>query len=202
MSLAASDAAELSGSINDPAPLPPTEHSEPKPDMDAEVIRILPKAVEGLGLVWSQPEEPTRSHLDEWFLLGCHQAPRQRASPFFAEVHDELTKTWRAPYSAHLCASSSSALKTVDNTGEKGYKKMPPLDESVATHLCPPMAIGWKAKVAHPSKPCNMTSDLTGRAYASFWTSGLGTSFHCGLTRLSDQTPPEHRLVLLRPSSF
>ncbi len=29
---------------------------------------------------------------------------------------------------------------------EKGYEDLPPLDESVAAHLCPPTAIGWKAR--------------------------------------------------------
>ncbi len=96
----------------------------------------------------------TRSHLDEWFLPGSHQAPRQRASPFFPEVHDEITKSCCAAYSSRLRASYSSALTSVDGTQEKGYDSLPPLDESVAAHFCPPTAIGWKAKSAHPSKPC------------------------------------------------
>ncbi len=44
---------------------------------------------------------------------------------------------------------------------------MPQLDESVAAHLCPPTAIGWKAKASHPSKPCRTTSALAGRSNAS-----------------------------------
>ncbi len=32
-----------------------------------------------------------------------------------------------------------------------------PLDESVAAHLCPPTAIGWKTRASHPSKPCICT---------------------------------------------
>ncbi len=44
---------------------------------------------------------------------------------------------------------------------------MAQLDESVAAHLCPPTAIGWKAKASHPSKPCRITSALAGRSYAS-----------------------------------
>ncbi len=89
-----------------------------------------------LGLEWSPPEEPTRSHLDEWFLPGRRQAPHQRSSPFFPEIHKELTRSWRAPYSACQRAFSSSALTSVDGAEEKGYEKMPPLDESVA-HIFP-----------------------------------------------------------------
>ncbi len=62
----------------------------------------MTKAVNELGLEWSPPEEPSRSRLDEWFLPGRHQALRQRSTPFFPEVHDELTKSWQAPYSSHI----------------------------------------------------------------------------------------------------
>ncbi len=62
----------------------------------------MTKAVNELGLEWSPPEEPSRSRLDEWFLLGRHQALHQRSSSFFPEVHDELTKSWQAPYSSRI----------------------------------------------------------------------------------------------------
>ncbi len=85
-----------------------------------ELIRIMTKAVNELGLEWSPPEEPSRSRLDEWFLPGRHQALRQRCSPFFPEVHGELTKSWRAPYSSRLRSSASAALTSVDGAEEKG----------------------------------------------------------------------------------
>ncbi len=167
MSLVASDAEELCGSVTDPAPSGLPAPSAAKAGMDAELFRVLSKAVEELGLEWSPPEEPSRSRLDEWFLPGRRQAPQQRPSPFFPEVHDELTRSWHSPYSARLRTSASSALTTVDGAEEKGYERMPQLDESVAAHLCPPTAIGWKAKASHPSKPCRTTSALAGRSYAS-----------------------------------
>lgn len=75
MSLAASDVEKLSGSINNSAPLPSEESSDPKSGMDAKLLRVPSKAVEELGLEWSPPEEPTRNRLDEWFLPGRCQAP-------------------------------------------------------------------------------------------------------------------------------
>ncbi len=165
MSLVASDAEELWGSVTDPAPSGLPAPSAAKARM--ELFRVLSKAVEELGLEWSPPEEPSRSRLDEWFLPGRRQAPQQWPLPFFPEVHDELTRSWRSPYSARLRTSASSALTTVDGAEEKGYERMPQLDESVAAHLCPPTAIGWKAKASHPSKPCRTTSALAGRSYAS-----------------------------------
>ncbi len=124
MSLVASDAEELSGSVTDPAPSGLPVPSAAKAGMDAELFRVLSKAVEELGLEWSPPEEPSRSRLDEWFLPGRRQAPQQRPSPFFPEVHDELTKSWRSPYSARLRTSASSALTTVDGAEEKGYERI------------------------------------------------------------------------------
>lgn len=59
--------------------------------------------MEELGLDCSSPEEPTYSRLDEWYLPGHHQHySRQRPSLFFLEIHDELTRTWYAPYTAHV----------------------------------------------------------------------------------------------------
>ncbi len=37
----------------------------------------------------------------------------------------------------------------------------------MAAHLCPPTAIGWKARATHPSKQCRATSALAGRAYSA-----------------------------------
>ncbi len=144
-----SDAEELSGSVTDPAPSGLPAPSAAKAGMDAELFRVLSKAVEELGLEWSPPEEPSRSRLDEWFLPGRHQAPQQRPSPFFPEVHDELTRSWRSPYSARLRTSASSTLATVDGAEEKGYERMPQLDESVAAHPLP--SAGRRKPVTRPS---------------------------------------------------
>ncbi len=109
LSLAASDAEELSGWVTDPALLPPSSSRSARPRTDDELVRVISKAVGELGLEWSPPQEPSRSRLDEWFLPGRQQAPRHRSSPFFPEVHDELTKSWRAPYASRIRPSASSA---------------------------------------------------------------------------------------------
>ncbi|ROL48564.1 hypothetical protein DPX16_12180 [Anabarilius grahami] len=142
MSLAASNEAEgWTGESEDPVPLPSLEPIDHSTGMDAELFRVLSKAVEELDLEWAPPEEPSRSRLDEWFLPGSRrQSPRQRSAPFFPEVHEELTKSWRAPYSARLHTITRSALTTVDGSDAKGYEHLPPLDEAVAAHLFPPAA--------------------------------------------------------------
>lgn len=51
--------------------------------MDAELFHVLLKAIKKLGLDWSSPEEPSRSHLDKWFLPG--QSPSSAILSFFAQ---------------------------------------------------------------------------------------------------------------------
>ncbi len=48
---------------------------------DEELIRVMTKAVNEIGLEWSSPEKPSRSRLDECFLPGRHQALRQMLVP-------------------------------------------------------------------------------------------------------------------------
>ncbi len=100
---------------------------------------------------------------------------------------------WRnqrqSAYLAHLCTSASSTLASVDGTEEKGYERLPPLDESVAMHLCPPTAIGWKEKVAHLSKPCRSSEESL-------------HALHGCAPGLSGQTPPMHGWVRTCPRSF
>ncbi|KAI2656961.1 Transposon Ty3-G Gag-Pol polyprotein [Labeo rohita] len=162
MSLAASDAEELSGSINDPAPLPSADTSDPrsKTGMDAELFRVLTRAVDELGLEWSPPEEPPRSLLDEWFLPGRRQALAS------GPLRSSLRSTRNSP-DPGAPPTQRACVPRLPPPSHKGYEKLPPLDESVAAHLCPPTAIGWKTKASHPSKPCRTTSALAVRAYTS-----------------------------------
>ncbi len=131
LSLVASDAEVLSVSVTDPALLPLSSSCNTRPRTDKELVHVMTKAVSELGLEWSPPEVPSHSRLHEWFLPGCHQSPRQRSSPFFPEVQDKVTKSWRALYSSHIRPSAFSALTSIDSAEEKGYKNLSPLDESM-----------------------------------------------------------------------
>ncbi len=68
---------------------------------------------------------------------------------------------------------------------------MPPLDESVATHLWPPSTIDWKAKAVHPSKLFRTTTVLAGRSYASAGQAASALHYG-GPPGLSGQTPLFH----------
>ncbi len=72
LSLAASDAEYLSGSVTDPALLLSSASCNARLRADEELIRAMTKAVNELGLEWSLPEEPSRSRQDECFFPGRH----------------------------------------------------------------------------------------------------------------------------------
>ncbi len=80
LSLATSDAEELSGSLTDPTLLLSSASRNARPRADEELIRVMAKTVNKLGLEWSPPEEPSCSRLDKWFLPGAIR-PSANAHP-------------------------------------------------------------------------------------------------------------------------
>ncbi len=63
------------------------------------MMATLSRAANRVGLVWNPPPCPEPSRLDDWF-LGVARAGSQPPTPvpFFPEVHEELTGTWKAPF--------------------------------------------------------------------------------------------------------
>ncbi len=123
--LAASDAEELSGSVTDPALLPSSSSHNARLRADEELIRIMTKPVNELGLEWS----PLRSHLaagcTSVFSRGTIKPPtnaRPPSFPKFIRAHDIVTH----PHSSRIRSSASAALTSVDGAEEKGYEHLPP----------------------------------------------------------------------------
>ncbi|MGL5564409.1 MAG: hypothetical protein ACRDC4_01610, partial [Plesiomonas sp.] len=93
-SLSLTAGSEWSDSVSEPSASTQMATSS-RSSVDAELIRLLSQAVDELGIDWAQPEEPTRSRLDEWYLESSRRQPSsQRPAPFFPEVHDEIAKSW------------------------------------------------------------------------------------------------------------
>ncbi len=57
--------------------------------------------------------------------------------PFFPEVHEELTRLWKAPFTARNKSCSSSPLTTLDGGAALEYAGIPLVERSVAMQLCP-----------------------------------------------------------------
>ncbi len=163
MSIAASEGESDFAGDDASAQLPPSG-TVAVPDTDPEMMAMLSRAANRVGLVWNPPPCPEPSRLDDWF-LGVARAGSQPPTPvpFFPEVHEELTGTWKAPFTARNRASGPSSLTTLDGGAAKGYTRMPPVERAVAMQLCPNST--WRGEPSLPSRACKHSSDLTGRAY-------------------------------------
>ncbi|KAI2653070.1 Transposon Ty3-I Gag-Pol polyprotein [Labeo rohita] len=114
-----------------------------KDDLDDD-DDAMSTAASGLG-DWSACLESEASTVSQprtgWTCGICSRAarlpPPQRPAPFFPEVHEEISRSWRSPYSARAQAAGSRMLSSVDGADRWGYTKPPPVEEAVAAHLCP-----------------------------------------------------------------
>ncbi len=140
--------------------------SEPS-DLQEELMRVLSKAVQELELTWSPPEEPVRSKLDSWYFRSTRKADSRASVPFFPDVHEQLVKSWSAPQSAHVHSNTQAIFSHVDGAEAHEYVRSPPVEETVAAHLCPAAAKTLDSDFSLPSKPCRTTAHLANKAYAS-----------------------------------
>ncbi len=85
--------------------------------------------------------------------------------PFFPEVHEELTRSWKAPFTARNKSCGSSPLTTLDGGAAFGYTGIPSVERSVAMQLCPTVASTLRGEPCLPSRACKYSSGLNGSAY-------------------------------------
>ncbi len=84
----------------------------------------------------NRPPSPEPSQLDDWFLgAGRGSQPRSAPLPFFPEVHEELTESWMAPFTARSRSSISSILNTLVDGAGRGYVGIPQVERAVAVHM-------------------------------------------------------------------
>ncbi len=135
---------------------------------DPELTAMLARAAVSIGLEINRPPSPEPSRLDDWFLgAGRGSQPRPAPVPFFPEVHEELTSSWMAPFTARSRSSASSVLTTLDGGVARGYAGIPQVERAVAVHLCPRNAATWRNRPRLPSKACKLTAALAAKAYSA-----------------------------------
>ncbi len=135
---------------------------------DPELTAMLARAAVSIGLEVNRPPSPEPSRLDDWFLrAGRGSQPRPAPVPFFPEVHEELTSSWMAPFTARSRSSASSVLTTLDGEVARGYAGIPQVERAVAVHLCPRNAATWRNRPRLPSKACKLTAALAAKAYSA-----------------------------------
>ncbi|XDV19288.1 hypothetical protein PO909_024787 [Leuciscus waleckii] len=88
------------------------------------------------------------------------------------DLHDELSKSWRKPYTSRVFVPSTSTFSTIVGAKARGYAEMPQVEETLASYLSPGSASSLK-KPPLPSKPCRITSSLVGKAYQAAGQAGV-----------------------------
>ncbi len=121
----------------------------------------VPLVRTGASAEWGTPP----SRLDEWFLVGVALSAPPPLVPFFPEVHEELTRLWKVPFTARNKSCGSSPLTTLDGGATLGYTGIPSVERSVAMQLCPTAASTLWGEPCLPSWACKYSSGLTGSAY-------------------------------------
>ncbi len=135
---------------------------------DTELTAMLARAAVSIGLEVNRPPSPEPSRLDDWFLgAGRSSQPRPAPVPFFPEVHEELTRSWMAPFTARSPSSASSILTTLDGRVARGYAGIPQVERAIAVHLCPWNATIWRNRSHLPSKACKLTAAHAAKAYSA-----------------------------------
>ncbi|KAL0185468.1 hypothetical protein M9458_021165, partial [Cirrhinus mrigala] len=97
MSIAASEEGLTPDEADESAEQPPPAAAALS-ESEAELAAMLLRAAKSIDL--EVPKAPSLEHsrLDDWFLGSRSDVPpRSTPVPFFPEVHEELTKMWRAP---------------------------------------------------------------------------------------------------------
>ncbi len=119
---------------------------------DPELTATLARAAVSIGLEVNRPPSPEPSRLDDWFLgAGRGSQPRPAPVPFFPEVHEELTSSWMAPFTARSRSSTSSVLTTLDGGVARRYAGIPQVERAVAFSTPPSPREGCSATPSRAS---------------------------------------------------
>ncbi len=130
----------------------------------SELVRS--RATEKLSLDWpNEPRKSQSSKLDERFLIGPNSRPERRKLPFFSDLHHEISRSWKQPFSSCLTNAAAADFTNLVGSVEQGYTAIPVVEDTLASHLSPSLAHSWKSCPLLPTKPYRTTSSLIGKFY-------------------------------------
>ncbi len=135
---------------------------------------MLSSATEKLSLDWpDEPRESQASKLDERFLSRMNFRPERRKLPFFSDLHQEICKSWKQPFSSRLTNAAAADFTNLVGSVEQGLAAIPVVEDTLASHLSPSLAPSWKSRPLLPTKPCRTTSALIGKSYIAAVQAGM-----------------------------
>ncbi len=133
---AASDSEDVGPALADA--LPPSGQEARPSAAYSELVDMLSCATEKLALDWpDEPRESQASKLDERFLSGAYSKPERRKLPFFSDLHQEISRSWKQPFSSRLTNAAAADFTNLVGSVEQGYTAMPVVEDTLASHLSP-----------------------------------------------------------------
>ncbi len=137
-----------------------------------ELLEVVTRAVAKLNIDWPADDqtEKHKSKLDEHFLRS-KSLPLCRSLPFFPDLHTEVSRSWKKPFSSRLFIPASDYYGNVAGLSECGYRAMPRVEQMLVGYLSPGAALSLKASVL-PTKPLRLSSALVGKGYTAAGQAG------------------------------
>lgn len=114
-------------------------------------------AGQNIGVEWNPPPCPEYSWLYNWYLGS--------PVPFFPEVHEELMKSWKAPFTARANFTSSSTHTTLNGGTARGYTEVPRCATMV--HLSLQNTTTSWYRLGLPYRNCKFILSLKAKAYCA-----------------------------------
>ena len=91
-------------------------------------------------------------------------------TPFFSDLHCEISRPWRQPFSAQLTNAAAADFTNLVGSVEQG---IPVIEVTLTTHLSPSSAPSWKSHPLLPSKLCRAAAVLIGNCYTAAGQAGI-----------------------------
>ncbi len=99
---------------------------------------MLSRTTEKLSLDWPHElRESQASKLDERFLSGPNSRPERTKLPFFSDLHQEISRSWKQPFSSCLTSAAAADFTNLVGSVEQGYTAIPVVEDTLASHLSP-----------------------------------------------------------------
>ncbi len=112
-----------------------TELSQDSCPAYEELLDVMERATARLDLPWERTKMAApRGRLDERFLPG-HKTSAQVNLPFLPDLHTEVEKEWKKPFSARIHKFQRNSYANIAGMRENGYERMPPVEETLASYL-------------------------------------------------------------------
>ncbi len=145
--------------------LPPGRQERRSSLSYSELLGMVTRAVDKLGLDWEAEavKAQSQSKLDDCFLTSCAPALPHKPLPFFPDLHQEVSRSWKQPFSACITNAAAVDFATITDMVGHGYT----VEETLAEHLAPNSATAWKSLPLLPSKSCRVKSSLVRKSYSA-----------------------------------